>query len=121
MRCARRSPRKSERFAVSYENKSPTRWKGYMITWPVASRTEPTVLLVVFVTRSVVYSACSEAHPGITKRAPATIRIGKIRLSLDICKISSGTGDLSEQRPCPIRSGFAIEDEQRDLVGELGI
>src|SRR5579863_2613795 len=112
------SGRRSTRFCsrknddrALYENRSPTRWNGYMITWPVASSTEPTVLEVESVTRSVVYSACCEAHPGTMKSAPATSSIGKIRLMFDIVKISTGNGDLREQGACPGRSEFAIEDK----------
>src|SRR5215469_13178806 len=93
-----------------YEKRSPTRWNGYMITWPVASSTEPTVLPVVFVTRSVVYSACSDAHPVKTKNIPAINRSGRIRFFLGIVnspidELTFVTGESSKRRAGQGRRG----------------
>src|SRR5258708_26711650 len=76
-----------------------------MITWPVASSTEPTVLPVVFVTRFVVYSACSDAHPETAKSAPATNKIGRICFFFDIREFSEDELGVRprkiEQNLCP--------------------
>ena len=64
---------------VLYENKSPTRWNGYMITEPTASSSEPTVLDVEWVTAFVVFSACCDAQPGVlTSSGDASVFYGAL-------------------------------------------